>query len=162
VSFRQGEAAVTGQEVGMKAAQLRAHYEPRQAQGQAQAPPSFQLAEVPAAELALIGLSIAQLEATGQLQKLLRGERTDLLPMQGGTRVDKAPILFEGQLLLQRAENGAVMLKVALPRRPTPQQVPAQEQQPAAPEQRPVAPPPPTPERKPEADLPRRKPRLKR
>ena len=40
VSFRQGEAAVTGQEVGFKAAQLRAHYEPaqRQAQGQVQQP----------------------------------------------------------------------------------------------------------------------------
>ena len=38
VSFRQGEAAVTGQDVGVKAAQLRAHYEPtqRQAQGQVQ------------------------------------------------------------------------------------------------------------------------------
>ena len=40
VSFRQGEAAVTGQDVGVKAAQLRAHYEPaqRQAQGQVQQP----------------------------------------------------------------------------------------------------------------------------
>ena len=38
VSFRQGEAAVTGQEVGMKAAQLREHYEPAQRQVQAQLP----------------------------------------------------------------------------------------------------------------------------
>jgi hypothetical protein len=36
VSFRQGKAAVTGQEVGMKAAQLRDHYEPAQRQEQAQ------------------------------------------------------------------------------------------------------------------------------
>jgi len=171
VSFRQGEAAVTGQEVGMKAAQLRAHYEPRQTKRQvheqtplvqAQAPPPFLLAEVSTAELAQIGLSVAQLEATGQLQKLLRGERTDLLALRDGTRVDTVPILFEGRLLLQRAENGAVMLRIALPRRPTPQQAPVQGQQPAAPEQRPVAMPPPAPELKPEADLPRRKPRLKR
>jgi hypothetical protein len=36
VSFKQGKAAVTGQEVGFKAAQLRAHYEPEQTQAQAQ------------------------------------------------------------------------------------------------------------------------------
>ncbi len=38
VSFKQGAAAVTGQEVGFKAAQLRAHYEPGQVQEQAQVP----------------------------------------------------------------------------------------------------------------------------
>lgn len=45
VSFRQGKAAVTGQEVGMKAAQLREHYEPaqRQAQAQVQQPVAAQL-----------------------------------------------------------------------------------------------------------------------
>lgn len=64
VSFRQGAVAVTGQEVGMKAAQLREHYEPaqRQAQAQVQQPvaaqrvaevansqaPQVQPAEVPA------------------------------------------------------------------------------------------------------------------
>lgn len=65
VSFRQGEAAVTGQEVGMKAAQLRDHYEPRQVQAQTQvqqpvvaqfvaevAQPSTQAPQVAPAEVA--------------------------------------------------------------------------------------------------------------
>jgi hypothetical protein len=44
VSFQQGKAAVTGQEVGFKAAQLRDHYEPRQVQAQTQVPqPAAQL-----------------------------------------------------------------------------------------------------------------------
>ena len=36
VSFKQGKAAVTGQDVGFKAAQLSAHYEPKQTQAQDQ------------------------------------------------------------------------------------------------------------------------------
>ena len=56
VSFRQGAAAVTGQEVGFKAAQLRAHYEPaqRQAQGQVQQP-----APVPAQLIDQVQRSVA-------------------------------------------------------------------------------------------------------
>jgi hypothetical protein len=46
VSFRYDEAAVTGQEVGMKAAQLREHYEPAQLQVQAQVEQSAAPAEV--------------------------------------------------------------------------------------------------------------------
>ena len=56
VSFRQGAAAVTGQEVGFKAAQLRAHYEPaqRQAQDQVQQP-----APVPAQLIDQVQRSVA-------------------------------------------------------------------------------------------------------
>lgn len=56
VSFKQGGMAVTGQDVGFKAAQLSAHYEPtqRQAQGQVQ-----QLAPVPAQLIDQVQRSVA-------------------------------------------------------------------------------------------------------
>jgi hypothetical protein len=186
VSFRQGQAAVTGQEVGMKAAQLRDHYEPaqRQAQGQVQQPAevpaqlvgqvqqpvaadvvqeqapavqvvqtppqAFQVAEVPQAMLTRFGWSVAKLEENGQLQKLLDGAITDILPMrfrEGGG----APVDFEGRLALTRNENGAIELKMALPKKEAPQLAPVvQQPKPAAPEQRPVAAQPPAPELKPE------------
>lgn len=154
VSFKQGEAAVTGQEVGMKAAQLREHYEPAQRQVQMQQPappPLFRLVEVPAAKLAQFGMSVAKLEEAGQLQKLLNGHPTDLLAMQGGAQRDKPLIPFEGKLLLHRAANGAVELRIELPRSHTAQQapplvpvVPAPAQGPpsAAAEQRPTTQPP--------------------
>jgi hypothetical protein len=208
VSFRQGKAAVTGQEVGFKAAQLRDHYEPRQVQAQAQvqqpvaaqlvpdvarpsspaqqvapaevpAPlvgqvqrpvaadvareqPAFQVAEVPQAMLARFGWSVARLAENGQLQKLLDGAGTDLLAVQVEVP-GKAPVAFEGRFVLERKENGAVELKMALPHQQAPQQAPqlvpnvASTQggpvvappKPAAPEQRPVAAPPPAPELKP-------------
>lgn len=291
VSFRQGEAAVTGQEVGMKAAQLREHYEPaqRQAQAQGQQPVAAQVApevasspappvvpaavpaqlvdqaqqpvaseagreqarqqlrqalgeilavatdakhiaaalhrknvayqvrpdaagqrsmyftqdghtfqgtelgqaysvegmkaqmeanrpaqQVPAApeqptvaplfsltakvvaQLASFGLSAAGLAATGQLSKLLAGELTDTLAMEGGARTDKPSISFEGKLKLIRSENGEVELGISLPKKevapapaiaPVPQVAP--KPQPAAPEQRRVAAQPPAPETKP-------------
>jgi hypothetical protein len=63
VSFRQGKAAVTGQEVGFKAAQLRDHYEPRQVQAQTQAQP----VEVPAQ-------LVAREQAREQLRQALAAE----------------------------------------------------------------------------------------
>jgi hypothetical protein len=129
VSFRQGEAAVTGQEVGYKAAQLRAHYEqPQQEQAlQVEVPPlvvppvalttsGFTLAELPQDKLDLFGLDVAGLQASGQLQKLLNGEKSDLLVMQGGSHRDKPRIPFEGKLLLQREANGSVTLNVDSPK----------------------------------------------
>jgi len=69
VSFRQGEAAVTGQDVGVKAAQLRAHYEPaqRQAQGQVQQP-----APVPAQPINQVQRPVAADVARAQAQEQVR------------------------------------------------------------------------------------------
>ena len=196
VSFRQGEAAVTGQEVGMKAAQLRERYEPaqRQAYDQVQppaaaqvpaqlvgqvtppvatdgvpeptpagqvTPQAFQVADVPQAMLATFGWSVAQLAENGQLHKLLAGVGTDLLAVQ--VKVPgQAPVAFEGRFALERKENGAVELKIALPKMEAPQQAPqlapvVPQPASAVPEQRPVAAATPAPELKP--DLPKLKPR---
>lgn len=163
VSFKQGEAAVTGQDVGMKAAQLRDHYEPAQRQAQVQAQmqqpvatdvareqPAFQVADVPQATLAPFGWSVARLAESGQLQKLLAGAGTDLLAVQVEVP-GQAPLAFEARFVLTRKENGAVELKIALPRQQAPTQAsplvpnvastpggPVVVPKPAAPEQPPV------------------------
>jgi hypothetical protein len=129
VSFRHRKAAVTGQEVCYKAAQLRTHYEqPQQEQALQVEVPSlvvppvalpascFTVDELPQAKLDLFGLDVAGLQASGQLQKLLNGEKTDLMAMQGGGRRDKPLVPFEGKLLLQREANGSVTLNLDLPK----------------------------------------------
>ena len=121
--------------------------------------PAFQLAEVPQEMLAHFGWSVARLIENGQLQQLLAGVVTDLLAVQVEVP-GEAPIAFEGRFALERKENGAVELKMALPKMEAPQLVPVVQQlKPAAPEQRPVAKQPPVPELKPKPALPRKKPR---
>lgn len=136
--------------------------------------PLFSLSATLEKQMASFGLSAAGLAANGQLSKLLAGEMTDTLAMEGGGRTDKPRVPFEGKLVLHRAENGEATLNVALPRRqqvapapavtPVPQVAP--KPQPAAPEQRPVAAQPPAPELKPalkpeppEPELPKQRPK---
>ena len=69
VSFKQSGMAVTGQDVGMKAAQLSAHYEPaqRQAQGQVQQP-----AQVPAQLIDQVQRPLAADVARAQAREQMR------------------------------------------------------------------------------------------
>ncbi len=125
VSFRHGEAAVTGQEVGYKAAQLRAYYAPKQVVTQQadivlpvpSAESGFTLAELPQDKLSMFGLDAVKLRANGQLQKMLNGEKTDLLTMLGGAQRDKPLVSFQGKLWLRRDEQGLVTLDFELPKK---------------------------------------------
>jgi len=166
VSFRQGEAAVTGQDVGVKAAQLRAHYEPaqRQVQGQVQRSVAAdlvqeqkqareQLRQAVAAVLATAtgGASFQHaLTARGiswQVQKDA-AEQSSMSFTQGGHT-------FAGTELspAYSVEGMKEQMKVnrqAQQPQPAAQLVPVvQQPKPAAPEQRPVAAQPPGPELKP-------------
>lgn len=78
--------------------------------------PLFKESELPKDKLALFGLNIAALKASGQFDKLVNGEKTDLLAMQGGAQRDKPLVPFEGKLQLHREPNGSVTLNVELPR----------------------------------------------
>jgi hypothetical protein len=78
--------------------------------------PLFKESELPKDKLALFGLSIAKLKESGQLEKLLAGEKTDLLAMQGGAQRDKPLVPFDGKLMLHREANGSVTLNVELPK----------------------------------------------
>ena len=81
------------------------------------APPAalFKADEVPQKVLTSLGLNLAELTSSGQLQKLLSGEKTDLLPMQVAGKEGQEPVKFEGKMVLHREADGTATLKMELP-----------------------------------------------
>ena len=81
------------------------------------APPAvlFKADEVPQKVLTSLGLNLAELTSSGQLQKLLSGEKTDLLPMQVAGKGGQEPVKFEGKMVLNREADGTATLKMELP-----------------------------------------------
>jgi len=75
----------------------------------------FQADEVPQKVLASLGLNLAELTENGQLQKLLKGEKTDLLSMQVAGKEGQEPVKFEGKMVLHREADGTATLKMELP-----------------------------------------------
>jgi len=75
----------------------------------------FTRADISAEELAKVGVSVADLEKSGQLQKLLEGKKTDLIPFALPSSNGVA-IPFEAKLVLQRDAQGAASLRVDLPK----------------------------------------------
>ena len=75
----------------------------------------FQADEVPQKVLASLGLNLKELAGSGQLQKLLSGEKTDLLPMQVAGKEGQEPVKFEGKMVLHREVDGTATLKMELP-----------------------------------------------
>lgn len=82
-----------------------------------EAPPPalFKADEVPQKVVASLGLNLAELTDSGQLQKLLSGEKTDLLPMQVAGKEGQEPVRFEGKMVLHREADGTATLKMELP-----------------------------------------------
>ncbi|GAB3879541.1 hypothetical protein GCM10028824_43080 [Hymenobacter segetis] len=78
-------------------------------------PTLFKADEVPQKVLASLGLNLAELTGSGQLQKLLSGEKTDLLPMQVVGKEGQEPVKFEGKMVLHREADGTATLKMELP-----------------------------------------------
>lgn len=81
----------------------------------AKAPTLFQAADVPQKVLASLGLNTADLEQSGQLQKLLNGQKTDLLPMQVVGKDGQEAVKFDGKMVLHREPDGTATLKMELP-----------------------------------------------
>jgi len=181
VSFRQGEAAVTGQDVGVKAAQLRDHYEPRQVQAQEQQPVAAdvdvvreqareQMRQALAAVLATAtsGDTLAKgLKARGMGYRIDKNEAGQNVSMSFGFIHPQGAHIFEGTELSPAysiAGMSALLKANRQAQQPAAQLVPVvQQPKPAAPEQRPVAAQLPAPERKPEPpkpEAPTRKPRV--
>ena len=75
----------------------------------------FKVDEVPQKVLASLGLNLADLTSSRQLQKLLSGEKTDLLPMQVAGKEGQEPVRFEGKMVLHREADGTATLKMELP-----------------------------------------------
>lgn len=79
--------------------------------------PKFTEADVPQRVLASMGLTVADLTANGQLQKLLNGEKTGLLAMQASGKDGQEPVKFEAKMVLHREADGSATLKMELPKK---------------------------------------------
>ena len=77
--------------------------------------PQFAAGDVPQKVLDSLGLNLEELARTGQLPKLLRGEKTDLLFMHVAGREGREPVRFEGKMVLHREADGSATLKLELP-----------------------------------------------
>lgn len=75
----------------------------------------FEPRDVPQAVLNSLGLKREEMAASGQLHKLLRGEKTDLLPMVVAGREGQEPVHFEGKMVLHREADGSATLKLEMP-----------------------------------------------
>jgi hypothetical protein len=75
----------------------------------------FEARDVPQPVLNSLGLKREEMAASGQLHKLLRGEKTDLLPMAVAGREGREPVRFEGKMVLHREADGSATLKLELP-----------------------------------------------
>jgi hypothetical protein len=75
----------------------------------------FQAREVPGKVLDSLGLNAEALERSGQLEKLLKGQKTDLLTLQVAGPEGQAPVKFAGKMVLHRESDGSATLKLELP-----------------------------------------------
>ncbi|TPG60931.1 DUF4099 domain-containing protein [Hymenobacter nivis] len=87
----------------------------QQAPQQATLATPFTRADVSVEELARVGVQVADLEKSGQLQRLLEGKKTDLIPFVLPTS-DGVAVPFEAKLVLQRDAQGVASLRVDLPK----------------------------------------------
>jgi hypothetical protein len=77
---------------------------------------AFSVADLPVDLLARVGVPVAELERTGQLQKLLDGKKTDLIPDLTLAGPDGQPTKFAAKLVLDRDDQGVATLRVDLPK----------------------------------------------
>lgn len=77
---------------------------------------AFSVADLPVELLARVGVPVAELARTGQLQKLLDGKKTDLIPELTLAGPDGQPTKFAGKLVLDRDAQGVATLRVDLPK----------------------------------------------
>lgn len=101
---------------GIAAAVATEAVAPAAAVAPAQAP-KFTEADIPQKVLASMGLTVADLSANGQLQKLLNGEKTGLLAMQATGKEGQEPVKFEAKMVLHREADGSATLKMELPKK---------------------------------------------
>lgn len=77
---------------------------------------AFSVADLPVELLAKVGVPVAELERTGQLQKLLDGKKTDLIPDLLLAGPDGQPTKFAAKLVFDRDTQGVATLRVDLPK----------------------------------------------
>jgi hypothetical protein len=72
--------------------------------------------DIPFDLLAKMGVQAAELEKTGQLQKLLEGKKTDLIPSFSIRNQDGEPVPFAAKLVMVRDAQGVASLHFDLPK----------------------------------------------
>ena len=77
---------------------------------------AFSVADLPIELLTKVGVPVAELERAGQLQKLLDGQKTDLIPNLMLAGPDGQPTKFAAKLVLDRDTQGVATLRVDLPK----------------------------------------------
>ena len=77
---------------------------------------AFSVSDLPVELLAKVGVPVTELERTGQLQKLLDGKKTDLIPDLMLAGPDGQPTKFAAKLVLDRDAQGVATLRVDLPK----------------------------------------------
>jgi hypothetical protein len=77
---------------------------------------AFSVTDLPVELLAKVGMPVAELKRTGQLQKLLDGQKTDLIPDLLLAGPDGQPTKFAVKLVLNRDEQGIATPRVDLPK----------------------------------------------
>ncbi|UOQ69432.1 DUF3945 domain-containing protein [Hymenobacter volaticus] len=80
------------------------------------APKAFVREDIPFELLAKMGVQAAELERTGQLQKLLEGKKTDLVSTFSLRNQQGEPIPFAAKMVLQRDAEGTASLQFDLPK----------------------------------------------
>ncbi|MDF7815116.1 DUF3945 domain-containing protein [Hymenobacter sp. YC55] len=79
-------------------------------------PKGFTIADIPFNLLAKMGVQAADLEKSGQLQKLLEGKKTDLIPSFVIRNLQGEPVPFAAKLVLHRDADGVATLRFDLPK----------------------------------------------
>lgn len=110
-------AGVTATAVGTEAAAPAAAVAPAQQPAAPAQALKFTEADIPQKVLASMGLTVADLSANGQLQKMLNGEKTGLLALQATGKEGQEPVKFEAKMVLHREADGSATLKMELPKK---------------------------------------------
>ncbi|WP_022821540.1 DUF4099 domain-containing protein [Hymenobacter norwichensis] len=100
-------------------------------------PKRFVREDIPFDLLAKMGVQAAELEKTGQLQKLLDGKKTDLIPSFSIRNQEGEPVSFPAKLVMTRDTQGVASLHFDLPKHQLqiPKQIQGQEITPVMKEQ---------------------------
>lgn len=100
-------------------------------------PTAYGRTDIPFDLLAKMGVSAAELEKTGQLQKLLEGQKTDLIPSFTIRNQEGQPVSFPAKLVMTRDAQGVASLNFDLPKHQLqiPKQIQGQEITPGMKEQ---------------------------
>lgn len=85
--------------------------------GNAQVKPNFTENDVPQKLLNSLGLTLDQMRESGELQKLLSGEKTGMMKLEVVGAPGQEPVKFEAKMVLAREADGTATLQMEMPQK---------------------------------------------